>query len=155
MKDLVEKIINKQYDSANEIVESKLAEIVETKLLEMKKATAVKMEQMGRVGPDRQEKLRTGVLEEDDIEEESLDEAARFKIVKARIRGGKVQRRRKVATMPGYTMRGGKVTRMSAMERRKRKMGQRRGKIKRKAKMSRALMRRKRSMRRRASIGLR
>lgn len=155
MTNLVEKIINKEYDSANQIFESKINEIVETKLLEMKKATAVKMEQMS-VGPTRAEKLKTGVLEEDDIEEEQeLDEASRFKIVKARIRGGKIQRRRKVATQAGFTMRGGRITRMSAAERRRRKMGQRRGKLKRKAKLSRALMKRKRSLMKRRSIGLR
>lgn len=93
-----------------------------------------------------------GGLDLDDLRE--LDEA-RFKIVKARIRGGKIQRRRKVSNVPGMTFRGGQLKRMSPTERRRRKMGQRRGKIKRKAKLSRALMKRKRSMMKRRSIGLR
>lgn len=79
---------------------------------------------------------------------------ARVKIVKARIRGGKIQRRKKVANVKGYTMRGGKLTRMSAAERLRRKQSQRRGKIKRRAKAARALMKRKRSLRRRQSLGL-
>lgn len=79
---------------------------------------------------------------------------ARVKIVKARIRGGKIQRRKKVSNVKGYTMRGGKLTRMSAAERLKRKQGQRRGKMKRRAKAARALMKRKRSLRRRQSLGL-
>ena len=52
------------------------------------------------------------------------------------------------------TIRGGQLKRMSAAERRRRKMGARKGKIKRMAKMSRALMKRKRSLQKRKSLGL-
>jgi hypothetical protein len=97
----------------------------------------------------------------EEVEPEQLDEAnknvikqGRTKIVKARVRGGKVQRRKRLSAVKGYTIRGGKLKRMSMAERLRRKRGQRRGKIKRKAKMARALMKRKRSMRRRASLGL-
>lgn len=85
--------------------------------------------------------------------EEQLDEA-RIKIVKARIRGGKIQRRKKVSNVPGMTLRGGKLQRMSPAERRRRKMGARKAKIKRKAKMSRAIMKRQRSLRKRKALGL-
>lgn len=78
---------------------------------------------------------------------------ASFKIVKARIRGGKIQRKRKVATRPGYTIRGGKLVRMSSTERQRRKMASRKGKAKRKAKMARSMMKRKRSLRKRKSLG--
>ena len=84
---------------------------------------------------------------------QSLDEA-NFKIVKARVRGGKIQRKKKVATRPGYTIRGGKLVRMSSKERQKRKMAARKGKVKRKAKMARSMMKRKRSMRKRQSLGV-
>jgi len=86
-------------------------------------------------------------------EEEDLQEAS-FKIVKARVRGGKIQRRKKVSTRPGYTFRGGKLVRMSPAERRRRKMGARRGKIKRRSKMNRANMKRARSNRKRNALGL-
>jgi hypothetical protein len=86
-------------------------------------------------------------------EEETLDEA-RFKIVKARIRNGVVQRRKKVSTAPGLTFRGGKLTRMSPTERRHRKMGQRRGKLKRRAKLSRTLRKRTMSLRKRSRLGI-
>lgn len=79
---------------------------------------------------------------------------ARIKIIKARIRGGKIQRRKRVSNVAGYTLRGGKLKRMSMTERRKRRMGQRRGKLKRRAKLGRALMKRKRSLRRRKAMGL-
>lgn len=78
---------------------------------------------------------------------------ANFRIVKARIRGGKVQRRRKVSTRPGYTIRGGRLVRMTSAERQKRKMAARRSKAKRRAKLSRALQKRKMSLRRRRSLG--
>ena len=86
-------------------------------------------------------------------EKKSLDEA-RFKIVRARIRNGVVQRRKKVSTAPGLTFRGGKLTRMSPTERRHRKMGQRRGKLKRRAKMSRTLRKRTMSLRKRSRLGI-
>lgn len=96
-------------------------------------------------------------------ETEQLDEAkrnpnimrqGRTNVVKARVRGGKVQRRKRLSAVKGYTIRGGKLKRMSMQERLRRKRGQRRGKVKRRAKQARALMRRKRSMRRRSSLGL-
>jgi hypothetical protein len=68
---------------------------------------------------------------------------ANFKIVKARVRGGKV-----------HTIRGGKLVRMSSKERQKRKMAARKGKVKRKAKMARAMIKRKRSLRKRQSLGV-
>lgn len=83
----------------------------------------------------------------------ALDEA-NFKVVKARVRGGKIQRKRKVSTRKGYTFRGGKLVRMSSAERLRRKRGARKGRTKRKAKMARAMMKRKRSLRKRKSLGV-
>ena len=90
---------------------------------------------------------------------ESLDEAnvqrmGRVSLVKARIRGGKIQRRKKISAVKGYTLRGGRLTRMSAQEKLRRKRGARRGKIKRRAKASRIRMRFQRSLRRRKAMGL-
>lgn len=87
------------------------------------------------------------------LKESEINEA-RIKIIKARVRGGKVQRRKKVSNVAGYTFRGGQLKRISPMERRRRKLGQRRGKIKRRAKLQRTLVKRKRSLRKRQSIGL-
>lgn len=83
----------------------------------------------------------------------SLDEA-RVKIVKARIRGGKVQRRVKVATTAGYTVRGGKAVKMKAVERLRRKIAQKKGAKKRKAGAARAKIKAMRSRRKRKSLGL-
>lgn len=189
MNNLVEHIVDKEYEKANEIFESKIDNILVQKLNEAKKMVAAKMcEQipafMGAAAGNAV-KLRRGVLEEDDIEEaldpsektelsvekgtpkpkpgsthyknvqeeDQLDEA-RIGIVKARIRGGKIERRKKVSGVEGYKLQDGKLKRMSPAERRRRKLGQKRGKLKRKAKLRQALMKRKRSLRKRASIGL-
>lgn len=94
-------------------------------------------------------------------EVEELDEATgnvrvvgKKKIIKARIRGGKVQRRKVVSAVPGYKMVGGQVKRESAKERLDRKRGARKAKIKRRAKLARALIKRKRSLRKRKAMGL-
>jgi len=287
MSSIISNIKNRNYDAANEILSENITLIMEKKLFEMKKSVAAKMsEQMGIIGPSRSEKLRSEVLEEDEIDEmasssyttlekpdasgkkdlgdttpspsqnvddietdklirrntealakeksflkgiypgpelgnwplsiqreeresgeessmarselnaitkdaksimskvkgnkeleawtqskitkaadylnsvadymdgeEKLDEA-RVKIIKARIRGGKIQRRKKVSNVEGYKVSGGQLQRMSPAERRNRKLGQRRGKIKRRSKMTRTLMKRQKSLRKRASLGL-
>lgn len=82
----------------------------------------------------------------------------RTKLIRARVRTIKgkvtVQRRKKFSAVKGYTIRGGKVTRMTSAERLKRRISQRKAKIKRKAKAARALIKRKRSLRRRKALGL-
>lgn len=88
------------------------------------------------------------------IAEANIQKMGRKKLVRARVRGGKVQRRKVVSAVKGYTIRGGKVTRMTSSERLRRRIAQRKGKIKRKAKLARALIKRKRSLRKRKSLGL-
>jgi hypothetical protein len=89
-----------------------------------------------------------------EIREYASDEAImeqRFKIVN-RVRGGKVQRRRKVSNMPGYRFQDGKLVRMSSREKLNRKRAQRKGAIKRKTKTAGALRKRKLSIRKRGAI---
>lgn len=82
------------------------------------------------------------------IEFVSLLNEALFKKVKVRIRNGKVQRNKKVINKSGYKLVHGQPKRMSPMERRHRKISQRRGARKRKAKLSKALRKRRISIRR-------
>jgi ribosomal protein L12E/L44/L45/RPP1/RPP2 len=164
MKNIIQLIKEHKFTEAEDRIDSLIPLIMEKKIFEMKKAVAAKMsEQMG-VGPTMQDKRESGVVEEkeekseedddkEEKEEEELDEA-RISIVRARVRGGKIQRRKKVSNVPGMTLRGGTLKRMSAAERRRRKMGARRGKVKRRAKLSRSLMKRKRSLQKRKSLGL-
>jgi hypothetical protein len=88
------------------------------------------------------------------IAEANVQKIGRKKLIRLRVRGGKVQRRKIVSGVKGYTIRGGKMIRMSSSERIKRKIGARRAKIKRRAKLARALIKRKRSLRKRTSLGL-
>ena len=88
------------------------------------------------------------------IAEANVQRMGRKKLIRARVRGGKIQRRKVVSAVKGYTMRRGKLVRMSVSERLHRKRAARRAKIKRRAKMARALIKRKRSLRKRKSLGL-
>jgi hypothetical protein len=89
----------------------------------------------------------------DYMDGEKLDEA-RIAIIKARIRGGKVQRRKRVSNVPGFTLRGGKLTRMSASERRRRKLGARVAARKTRQKHSQSLRKRKLSLMKRSRLGI-
>lgn len=134
---LIGHIANKDYSAANAILEERITIVLAKRLLEMKKAIAAE------------------IIEEEVEEKEQLDEA-RIKIIKARIRNGKVQRRKKLSNVKGYRMTAaGTLKRMTPGERRRRKLGQKRGKIKRRAKMSRTRMKRKIALRKRKMLGLR
>lgn len=78
----------------------------------------------------------------------------RTKLVRVRVRQGKIQRRKKFSAVKGYTIRGGKLVRISPSEHRHRIVAARRAKFKRRAKMSNALRKRQRSLRRRRTLGL-
>lgn len=94
-------------------------------------------------------------LEEDlDITEANVTRIGRVKLIRARVRNGKIQRRVRVSAIPGYTIRGGKMIRMSSQEKRNRRLGQRRGKIKRRSKIRQAIRKRKISLRKRNSFGI-
>jgi hypothetical protein len=85
--------------------------------------------------------------------EEELLEAARVKVVALRIRNGQVQRRKRVSNVPGFTLRGGKLQRMSPTERRRRKLGARKAKIKRRSKIQQIVRKRARSIQKRKRLG--
>ena len=97
----------------------------------------------------------------DFVDEEILDEASnvqrmgRTKMIRVRIRNGKVQRRVKKSAVKGVTMRGGKMVRRAARERRHRKMAARRAKFKRKSKLRQAMRKRAVSIRKRKALGVR
>ena len=133
MKDIVENILSNKLIDAQSLLEDKIYEILEDKLTEIKARMALEMF---------------------DLDEGNIQKMGRTKLVKVRIRGGKVQRCKKVSGVQGYTMRGGRMIRMSPQERRNRKMAARKSKFKRRAKLGQALRKRKMSLRRRGSLGL-
>lgn len=182
MRDLVENIINKKYEDANLSLEESFQSIMEQKLHEMKKMYAAKIGEQN-THAERMNRLKKDVIEEDDVDEalltvgkrnlkklkspmvranasqrmsedtEQLDEAPRIGLVKLRIRGGKVQRRKKVSNVPGMTLRGGKLTRMSPSERRRRKLGAKQAARKSKSKRNQSLRKRKMSLMKRQRLG--
>ena len=85
-------------------------------------------------------------------ENNELDEGSFKKVT--RIRGGKIQRKVKVAAKKGYTVRDGKVIRMKASEKLARKKGAKIAARKRKAKSAQALRKRMKSLRLRKRKGL-
>ena len=93
------------------------------------------------------------------IAEANVQKMGRRKLVRARVRTVKgkptIQRRKVLSAVKGYTIRGGKLIRMTQAERLRRRLSQRRAKFKRRAKMARAMIKRKRSMQRRKGLGLR
>lgn len=90
----------------------------------------------------------------EELDEGNIQKMGRTKLVRVRIRNGKVQRRTKLSSVKGYTIRGGKMVRMTALERRHRKMAARKSRYKRRAKLSQTLRKRKISLRRRKAMGV-
>jgi len=123
----------KAVDTFNDLMEN----IVQRKLVEMKKRIAAEFSN------------------EDYLSEAAnIQRAGRTNIVRSRIRNGQVQRRRKVSAVPGWTVRDGKLVRMTSKERMNRRMAQRRAKVKRKNKLSTFRRKLKVALRKRKTLGV-
>ena len=133
MKDFVSKLLAGNLVEARELLEDRLDQLIEERLTEEKAKLALEMF---------------------DLEEGNIQRMGRMKLVRVRIRKGKVQRRKRVSAIKGFTLRHGQMVRMSPTERRHRRMAARRSKFKRRAKLGQALRKRKMSLRRRNSMGL-
>jgi hypothetical protein len=124
-------------EEARKLIDERIKELFEQKLEIIKE----------RIVKEESEKLG--------LTEANVQKMGRTKLVRIRIRAGKVQRRKKFSSVPGYTIRGGKLVRMSSQERRHRKMGARRAKIKLRSKKNQILRKRKISLRKRKAMGVR
>ena len=134
---LVNCFLSGNLEEARKLIDERIKELFEQKLEIIK----------GRIVKEESEKLS--------LSEANIQKMGRTKLVRIRIRAGKVQRRKKFSSVPGYTIRGGKLVRMSAQERRHRKMGARRAKIKIRSKKNQILRKRKISLRKRKAMGVR
>lgn len=109
---------------------------------------------------DRIEELVAEKLEDieleivEDLTEANVQKMGRTKLIRVRIRKGKVQRRVKKSAVQGFTIRGGKLIRMTPQERRHRKVAARRSKFKRRSKVRQSLRKRMLSIRKRKAMGL-
>lgn len=151
MKDFVANILEGKLLESQENINNRINELLEQKLQQFKMQLATEM-----FGDIWQEIEEDDELYEDDesISEANIQKMGRTKLVRVRVRNGKVQRRKKLSNVKGFTYRGGKLVRMSPMERRNRKMAARRVKIKLRSKRSQILRKRKMSLRRRKAMGL-
>ena len=130
---LFESIVSGRISEAKKLIEERLEQIIFDKLTHLKKELS--------------EEYLTELVP-------NIQKVGRAKIIRLRIRAGKVQRRKKVAAVKGFTFKSGRLSRMSPVERRRRRMSARRAKYKRRAKMSLILRKRKLSLRKRKSLGL-
>ena len=138
---IVSSIINDEYNKAKELLEARIEEIFYEKLEEIKEKLTFE------IYGDYEESLNEGNIH-------NVKRIGRSKLIKLRVRGGKVQRRKKLSAIKGYTIRSGKMIRMSTTERRNRRMAARKAKIKRRTKINQILRKRKISLRKRRNIGL-
>ncbi len=144
MSGFVSRLLSNNLVEARNELDVKIRSLVEQKLSQIKL----------RVTAEIYEDIGVEVDFVDNISEGNVLRMGRTKVVRVRIRNGKVQRRRKLSSVKGYTIRGGKMIRMSPIERRNRKIGARRSKFKRRAKLRQSLRKRKMSLRRRTAMGL-
>jgi hypothetical protein len=134
---LVDSFLSGNLTEARKLIDERIKELFEQKLEIIKQ----------RIVVEESEKLG--------LTEANVQKMGRTKLVRIRIRAGKVQRRKKFSSVPGYTIRGGKLVRMSSQERRHRKMGARRAKFKIRSKKNQILRKRKISLRKRKAMGVR
>lgn len=86
------------------------------------------------------------------LSENEVEEARLAKV--NRVRAGKVQRRKVVSMTPGYKILNGKLVRMSSQEKLHRKLAQRKAARKRAPKLAVILRKRKLSIKKRTSAGI-
>lgn len=145
MSGFVSKLLSNNLVEARNELDTRISSLVEEKLNQIKMRLASEMSDDYGIELDF-------VVEE--LSEGNILKMGRTKIVRVRIRKGKIQRRKKLSSVKGFTIRNGKMTRMMPAERRHRKLAARRSKFKRRAKLRQSLRKRKMSLRKRAAMGL-
>lgn len=136
MSNFVSKLLTNNLVEARNELEGKIKKLVEEKINQLKLRVSAEM------------------YESFDLLEGNTLKMGRTKLVKVRIRNGKIQRRKKLSNVKGYTIRHGMLTRMSPQERRHRKLAARKSKFKRRAKLRQSLRKRRMSDRKRTAMGL-
>ena len=147
MSSFVSKLLSDRLTESKIDLDKTLRSLVQEKLNQLKIRIAAEMYEEVGLEVDF-------VVEELEESVKNITKAGRTKVVRVRVRGGKIQRRKKMSAIPGYTIRNGKVIKMTVQERRHRKMAARRAKFKRRAKLRQSLRKRKMSLRKRRSMGL-
>jgi len=141
MQGFISKLLQNKIVEAKEILNQRIQDLVNEKVNQVKLRLAAEMYDDFEV-------------EEEELSEANVQRMGRTKLIRVRFRAGKVQRRVKKSAVPGFTIRGGKLIRMSPQERRHRKMAARRSKFKRRSKLRQALRKRTMTLRKRKAMGL-
>jgi len=139
MQEFVSKLLQNKIVEAKEVLVQRIQDLVNEKVNQVKIRLATEMYDN---------------VEFEEVNEANVQRMGRTKLIRVRFRGGKLQRRVKKSAVPGFTIRGGKLTRMSPVERRKRKLAARRSKFKRRSKLRQALRKRQMTLRKRKAMGL-
>jgi hypothetical protein len=140
MQNFVSKLLQNKIVEAKEVLNQRIQDLVNEKVNQIKLRLAAEM-----YGED---------VEFEEVNEGNIQRMGRTKLIRVRFRKGKIQRRIKKSAVPGFTIRGGKLTRMLPQERRNRKMAARRSKFKRRSKLRQSLRKRQVSLRKRKAMGL-
>ena len=141
MRKLIHNILTDQLEDCKELLDKHLKNLIDEKLNQVKiRLTAEMYHEIG--------------VDVDVISEANVMKTGRTKLIRVRVRGGKVQRRIKKSNVPGFVLRGGKLKRMSSLERRHRKMAARKARFKRRAKLQQSLRKRRMSLRKRHAMGI-
>ena len=143
MRDFVSKLLQDKIVEAKEVLNQRIQDLVNERLNQVKLRITAEMYDDFEIE-----------VEEEKLSEANVQKMGRTKLIRVRFRAGKVQRRVKKSAVPGFTIRGGKLTRMMPQERRRRKMAARRSKFKRRSKLRQALRKRTMTLRKRKAMGL-
>jgi hypothetical protein len=135
MIDLVDEILEGELSEAKLTLENRLEELFYQKLEELKSKVAKEFDVVS-------------------IAEAGVYKMGREKDIRIRIRRGKLQRNVIKSATAGYVYRGGKLVRMTPMERRHRRMAARTAKYKRRQGMQQSIRKRKVALRRRKALGV-
>lgn len=144
MKEIVNLVLEGKLIEAKEKLEQFINQKIEAKLFEKKLSLVYEM----------YDELDCDLSIEELNEAKNSQKAGRVKVVRVRVRGGKMQTRKKFSAIKGYTIRGGKMVRMSSQEQQKRRLGAVKSRYKRRAKLQQALRKRQRSIGKRKAIGI-
>ncbi len=135
---LVESILKQQFIGLKEEIYKKLEAIREQKLVQLKR----------RLGAILSEAIRRTINEADVVRQ------GRIKLIRRRIRKGKLQRNIRKSAVKGFTLQRGKLKRIPAARRIHMRIVQRRAERKRKQHLQSSLRKRKISLRKRKAMGI-
>jgi len=148
MKELVSKLLSNKVVEAKELLNVSIRNLVNEKL------SQIKMRLVAEMYKDVNIEMYFKESTDNTVQKSNVQKIGRTKVIKFRVRKGKIQRRKKFSTVKGYTIRGGKMTRMMPAERRHRHIAAIKSKFKKRAKLNVSIRKRRISLRKRRSVGL-